>query len=401
MGPKRRMRRRATTGLVMLALVALLASAGCSAPATESGRTATPAKTPIRVGAVLSLTGTYAGLGAPEKNTLEMEVAAINAAGGVNGQQIELFIEDDATDPAKAQAAAVKLIEQEKVVALIGATGTGQTMSMRGDVDRAGIPQVSIAGGTVITATFDKMVFQTPWSNSLVVPFTLERLKKDGITKIAVIADSGGFGKDGVDVIKKTAPSYGMTVVSEQLFNAGDTDMTSQLTKIKGSGAQAVVLWNAGKEAATVASNMKQLGMTVPLVGSHGNARREFITGAGAAAEGFTFAAGKILSPEQYGTGTAEYKVAKDFTDRYTKRYGNAPDTFAGHAYDAIHIIADAAGRVEGDVTGAKLRDAIEATRGFIGIGGTFNYSATDHNGMKATDLVTYEVRGGEWTVLQ
>jgi branched-chain amino acid transport system substrate-binding protein len=392
---------RKVGALLAITLAAALGTAGCTSPAgTTTGGGVAPAKAPVRIGAVLSLTGSYAGLGAPEKNTLEMEVAAINAAGGVNGRKIELFIEDDATDPAKAQAAAVKLIEQEKVVALIGATGTGQTMGMRGDVDRTGVPQVSIAGGTVITAQFDKLVFQTPWSNSLVVPFTLERLKKDGITKIAVIADSGGFGKDGVDVVKANAPTYGMTVVSEQLFNVGDTDMTSQLTKIKGSGAQAVVMWTAGKEAATVASNMKQLGMTMPLVGSHGNARTEFITGAGTAAEGFTFAAGKVLSPEQYGVGTPEYKVATDFIDRYTKKYGTAPDTFAGHAYDAIHIIADALGRVDG-VTSAKLRDAIESTTGFVGIGGTFNFSATDHNGMKATDLVTYEVKGGEWTVLE
>jgi branched-chain amino acid transport system substrate-binding protein len=401
MGPTRR-RGRGVVGLSAAMVVAVLVVAGCTTPASKTtGDGAAKAKAPIKIGAVLSLTGSYAGLGAPERNTLEMEVAAINAAGGVNGAKIELFIEDDATDPAKAQAAAVKLIEQEKVVALIGATGTGQTMGMRGDVDRAGVPQVSIAGGTVITAQFDKLVFQTPWSNSLVVPFTLERLKKDGITKIAVIADSGGFGKDGVDVIKKAVGAYGMTVVSEQLFNAGDTDMTSQLTKVKGSGAQAVVMWTAGKEAATVAANMKQLGMTVPLVGSHGNARKEFVTGAGAAAEGFTFAAGKVLSPEQYGTSTAEYKVVKDFVDRYTKAYKAAPDTFAGHAYDAIHIIADAAGRVEGDLTSAKLRDAIEGTKGFVGIGGTFNFSATDHNGMKASDLVTYEVKGGEWTVLE
>jgi len=399
MAPARGTRGR-KIGLLAIVLASAMAVAGCAAPASTPSGT-TESKTPVKIGAVLSLTGSYAGLGTPERNTLEMEVAAINAAGGVNGRTIELFIEDDATDPAKAQAAAVKLIEQEKVVAIIGATGTGQTMGMRGDIDRAGIPQVSVAGGTVITATFDKLVFQTPWSNSLVVPFTFERLKKDGITKIGVIADSGGFGKDGVDVIKKTAPDYGITVVSEQLFNAGDTDMTSQLTKIKGSGAQAVVMWNAGKEAATVASNMKQLGMTIPLVGSHGIARKEFITGAGAAAEGVTFAAGKVLAPEQYGVGTPEYKVVKDFVDRYTAAYKSAPDTFAGHAYDAIHIIAAALGKVEGDVTGPKLRDAIEGTTGFIGIGGTFNYSPTDHNGLKASDLVTYEIKDGKWTVLK
>jgi branched-chain amino acid transport system substrate-binding protein len=388
------------TGVLAVLVVALALVAGCgTTPPDTTATTDTTPKAPYRIGAVLSLTGTYAGLGAPERNTLEMEVARINAAGGVNGHKLELVIEDDATDPAKAQAATVKLIEQNKVIAIIGATGTGQSLAMRGDIDRAGIPQVSIAGGTAITAQFDTLVFQTPWSNSLVVPFTLDRLQKAGITKIGVIADSGGFGKDGVDVIKANASTYGMTVVSEQLFNVGDADMTGQLTKMKSAGAQAVVMWTAGKEAATIAQNMKQLGMTVPLVGSHGNARKEFISGAGAAAEGFTFGAGKVLVPESYGTGTEAYKVATDFIDRYTKKYGSAPDTFAGHAYDAINIIASALGRIEGDATSAQLRDEIEATKGFVGIGGTFSYSATDHNGMTTSDLVTYEVIDGAWKV--
>ena len=121
----------------------------------------------------MSLTGTYAGLGEPEKNVLEMEVKRINDAGGVNGRPIEVIIEDDATDDAKAVAAASKLIEQDEVVAIIGATGTGATMAVRGDVQRAGIPQVSMAGGTVIANPVDPLVFQTPWSNTIVVPFTL------------------------------------------------------------------------------------------------------------------------------------------------------------------------------------------------------------------------------------
>jgi branched-chain amino acid transport system substrate-binding protein len=387
----------AAAGALSIALVL----SGCTTPATPDGGTTGTGekKEPIKIGAVLSLTGSYAGLGAPEKNTLEMEAARLNAAGGIDGRQVEVVIVDDATDPAKAQAATTKLIEQDKVVTVIGATGTGQSMGMRGDIDRAGIPQVSIAGGTAITAQFDKLVFQTPWSNTLVVPFTLKRLQKDGIKKIGVIADSGGFGKDGVAVLKAEAPKFGMTVVSEQSFNPGDADMTGQITKIKAAGAQAVVMWTAGSEAATIAKNMQQLKLTIPLVGSHGNARTEFIEGAGAAAEGFTFAAGKILVPDTYGKDTEAFKVATDFVTRYTAKYGKAPDTFAGHAYDAFWITVNALKAAGPGADGAKLRDAIEATKGFVGIGGTFTYSATDHNGMTEGDLVTYEVKGGKWVV--
>ncbi len=387
------------TLLLALGVFSLAGCSGTSSSTTDSGNDGTQTKDPYVIGAVLSLTGTYAGLGEPEKNTIDMEVARINEAGGINGHPIKVVYEDDGTDPAKAVAAATRLIDQEKVIAIIGATGTGQTMGMRTEVDRAALPQVSIAGGTVITSDFDPLVFQTPWSNSIVVPFTLEYLKKQGITKIAIISDTGGFGADGQAVLKAEAPKAGITIVAEQTFNPGDTDMTSQITKIKGTDAQAVVLMNAGKEAAIVAKNMQQLGMKIPLYGSHGNARREFIDGAGDAAEGFHFAAGKVLVPESYGEGTPGFDVATDFIARYTAAYGKAPDTFAGHAYDAVNLIAEALGGLDEGFTSEDLRAEIEKTNGFVGIGGTFTFSGTDHNGLSAKDLVMYRVENGTWVV--
>jgi branched-chain amino acid transport system substrate-binding protein len=354
---------------------------------------------PIKIGAIVSLTGTYAGLGEPEKNTLEMEVKRINDAGGVNGRPIEVIIEDDATDDAKAVAAASKLIEQDQVVAIIGATGTGATMAVRADVQRASIPQVSMAGGTVIANPVDPLVFQTPWSNTIVVPFTFDYIKAGGFTKIGLITDTGGFGADGKAVIEKMAPDLGVTIVSDQTFNPGDTDMTAQLTKIKNSDAEAIVMWTAGSEAAIIAKNVKDLGIDLPLFGSHGIARREFIDGAGDAAEGVRFAAGKVLIPESYGLGTPAYKVATDFIDRYTAAYGDAPSTFAGHAFDALHLIVQAAKRIDGDITPSALRDQIEATSGFVGIGGTFTFSPEDHNGMTVDDLNMYLISGGDWTL--
>ncbi|HSL95371.1 MAG TPA: ABC transporter substrate-binding protein [Thermoleophilia bacterium] len=356
---------------------------------------------PLKIGAIVSLTGTYAGLGEPEKNVIEMEVARINEDGGVNGRPVEVVIEDDATDEAKAVAAASKLIEQDGVVAIIGATGTGQTMAVRGDVQRAGIPQVSMAGGTVITSPVDPLVFATPWSNLIVVPFTLEHIKAQGITKIGLISDSGGFGKDGQAVIAAVAPEVGVEVVSDQSFNPGDTDMTTQLTKIKNSDAEAVVFWTAGAEAAIIVKNAVDLGIDLPLFGSHGIARREFIDGAGEAAEGVNFAAGKVLIPAAYGEGTEAYTVATDFIDRYTAAYGQAPSTFAGHAYDALYLIVEAARRIDGDITPEALRDEIEATSGWVGIGGTFTFSPEDHNGMTVGDLTMYEIAGGEWTLAE
>lgn len=392
---------RVLLALTLVIALAVVPLAGCSSTdggeSTDSGTD--EAKEPYRIGAVLSMTGTYAGLGEPEKNTLELEVARINADGGVNGHPIEIVYEDDATDADTAVAATSRLIDKEGVLAIIGATGTGGTMAMRGEINRAGIPQISPAGGTVITGDFDPLVFQTPWSNSLVVPFTLDYIADQGITKVGVIADSGGFGGDGAAVLEASLAAAGLEAVATESFNAGDTDMSAQLTKIQGAGAEAVVMWTAGKEASIIATNMKDLGMEIPLYGSHGNARVEFIDGAGAAAEGFRFAAGKILIPETYGDSNEAYQVAVDFIDRYSAEYGKAPDTFAGHAYDALYIAVNAMRTLDEGFTSAELRDAIEATSGFVGIGGTFTYTADNHNGMTASDLVMYEVKDGAWVL--
>jgi len=389
---------RLTMAVLTAALAVSLAVSLAACGGDDGGDGGTSGE-PIKIGAIVSLTGTYAGLGEPEKNTLEMEVKRINDAGGVNGRQIEVIIEDDATDDAKAVAAASKLIEQDQVVAIIGATGTGATMAVRADVQRASIPQVSMAGGTVIANPVDPLVFQTPWSNTIVVPFTFDYIKAEGFTKIGLITDTGGFGADGKAVIEKMAPDLGVTIVSDQTFNPGDTDMTAQLTKIKNSDAEAIVMWTAGSEAAIIAKNVKDLGIDLPLFGSHGIARREFIDGAGDAAEGVRFAAGKVLIPESYGLGTPAYKVATDFIDRYTAAYGDAPSTFAGHAFDALHLIVQAAKRIDGDITPSALRDQIEATSGFVGIGGTFTFSPEDHNGMTVDDLNMYLISGGDWTL--
>ncbi|MRS12427.1 MAG: ABC transporter substrate-binding protein [Actinobacteria bacterium] len=388
--------------LVLLTIVALLWALGCAGkPGEDESSLPEASAEPYRIGVVISLSGTYAGLGGPEQKAIDMEVARINAEGGVNGHPIEIVYEDDATDAAKAQAAVVRLIDEVGVIAVLGASGTGQTMAMRADIERAGVPQISMAGGSAVTAQLSEWVFQTPWPNRIVVPFVLKAMAADGYKNIAVISDTGGYGVDGHDVIVKSAADAGVTIVADETYNPGDADMTAQLTKMRGANPDAVLVWAAGKEAATIAKNARQLNMTQPIYGGSGIARLEFISGAGEAAEGVKLGTGKILVPEAYGEGTEEYEVATSFIDRYTEEYGEAPDIFAGHAYDAFGLVVDALGRVEGEATPAALRDAIEATDGWIGVGGTFSYSAEDHNGLTEDDLVMYVIEGGTWKLAE
>lgn len=379
------------TGLLVVGTV------GCAKGTGGSDESKDGAKEPIRVGAVLSLTGTYAGLGESEKKAIELEIERINASGGINGRDLEVLIEDDATDEAKAVAAATKLIEQEEVIAIIGATGTGQTMAMRGELQRAGVPQLSMAGGTVVTGQFDSLVFQTPWSNTIVVPFVLDEIKSAGHKRIALLSDTGGYGKDGREVILREAEKAGIDITIDQSFNPGDNDISTQLVNIKASDAQAILLWTAGKEAATAVKNAGDLGVELPLYGGSGQARLEFIEGAGPAAEGFVFGTGKSLIADNWGEGTDQYAAVADFSARYEDAYGEKPDIFAGHAYDAVTILADALERGGEDVDSAGLRDAIEATSGLAGFGGTFSFSPSNHNGLTTEDLALYRVEGGKW----
>lgn len=381
--------------LLTFTLLAVLPLGGCAQRETAGG--AGDTAEPYRIGVVLSLTGTYAGLGVPEKQAIEMERDRLNDAGGINNRPIEVIFEDDGTDAAKAQAAVVRLIEEEDVIAVIGASGTGQTMAMRTDLERAGIPQVSMAGGSVVTDQLSEWVFQTPWPNRIVIPFVLERMAAEGYTKIGLISDTGGYGVDGRDYVLKSAKDAGVEIVADQTYNPGDTDMTSQLTQIRATQPDALLVWAAGREAAIIAKNSRQLNMAQPIFGGSGIARTEFIEGAAEAAEGVQLGTGKVLVPESYGEGSEEFDVAASFIERYTERFGKAPDIFAGHAYDAFGLVVDALGRVDGEADGQAVRDALEATDGWIGIGGTFSYSATDHNGLTEKDLVLYVIENGTW----
>jgi branched-chain amino acid transport system substrate-binding protein len=374
---------------------------GCADSGNGDGGQDAETKEPYVVGAVLSLTGAQSGLGGPEKNTIEMEVERINAGGGINGHELVVVIEDDASDVDQAIAATTKLIEQDEVLAIIGSTGTGQSMAMRDEITMAQVPQVSLGSGAIITREFDPFIFQTTWTADLIMPLALQYLKEEGLTKIGLITEDTGFGKDGKELANAMATDYGVSIVSDQVFKPADSDMTGQLTVIKGAGADVVLMWASVAAASIVPKNMGQLNMDLPLVCGNGVAKKEFIEGAGSAGEGVIAFAGKVLAPESYGEGTEAYDVATSFVERYTERYGVAPDHFAGHAFDGLYVVVEAMKRLEEGFTPAELRDEIERTTSLPGIGGTFTFSASDHNGMTSNDIVMYRIENGTWVLAE
>lgn len=373
------------------AVVVSLGAAGCGKKKVDTS------KSVYKIGAVLSLSGPASPLGLPEENSLKMLEEQLNAGEGVDGHKVQFVIEDDESDPAKAKTAVTRLINQEKVAAVIGSSSTGATLAMVPVAESAQLPMVSCAAGTAITKPVKKVIFRTPPTDSMAIDRVLAYLtKKLKVKQIAILHDANAFGTGGADELALKAPKVGVSVVAKESYGSTDTDMTAQLTKIQQTPAQALVVWGTNPGPASIAKNMQQLGMTIPFIGSHGIANKTFITLAGSAANGVVFPAGRMLIPTSIPSGTEWRNAVDKFLTDYKAKYNKDADTFAAHGWDAGLIITDAMKTAGTDK--ALLQSAIQKTKGLVGIDGIYNYSATDHDGLNVNDLIIIKIENGAWT---
>jgi branched-chain amino acid transport system substrate-binding protein len=353
----------------------------------------------IKIGALFAVTGPAAFLGEPERNSAKMVVDEINRAGGVKGRKLELVVYDTAGDATKAVQLATKLIKDDKVVAIIGPSTTGETMAVIPVVEREHIPLVSCSAGSKITDPAKKWVFKTAQNDSLAVGRIYEYLQKSKQTKVSILTVSDGFGASGREQLKSQAAKYGITVVSDDTYGPKDTDMTAQLTKIRGSNTQAIICWGTNPGPALVAKNVRQLGIKTPLFMSHGVSSKKFIELAGDAAEGIKLPSGKVVVADILPGSDKQKKSLLGFVKDYQKHYRAEGDHFGGHAWDAVMLIRNAINR--GADTATTIRDQLERTRGFAGIGGNFNYSPKDHAGLGKDAFVLVEVRNRDWMIVK
>jgi branched-chain amino acid transport system substrate-binding protein len=355
----------------------------------------------VKLGAVLSVTGPASFLGDPEKRTLEMYVDEINAKGGVNGQKLQLVVYDDGADANAARTFATRLVEEDKVAAMIGGTTTGATLAMIPLFEEAQIPFISLAGAIQIVEPVRKWVFKTPHTDKMACEKIFADLKQRNLTTIALISGTDAFGKSMRDQCVAVAPKSGITIAHEESYGPRDSDMTPQLTNIKGKpGVQAVVNPGFGQGPAIVTRNYRQLGITLPLYQSHGVASKQFIDLAGAAADGVRLPAAALLVAEKLPDGDPQKPVVVGYTRAYQQKTGQPVSTFGGHAYDGLMIFAEAAKRA-GSFDKAKVRGEIENTKNFVGTGGVVNMSATDHMGLDLSAFRMLEIKGGDWTLAQ
>jgi len=354
---------------------------------------------PIKIGALLSVSGPASFLGEPERNTARMMVDEINKAGGIKGRQLELIVIDTQGDATKAVQGVNKLIKDDKVVAIIGPSTTGDSMAVIPVVEKAEIPLVSCAAGIKITDPVKKWVFKTAQNDALAVSRIFEYLNKQKINKIAILTVSDGFGSSGREQLVSQAGKYAIQIISDETYGPKDTDMTAQLTKIRGGEAQAIVCWGTNPGPAVVARNVQQLCITLPLYMSHGVSSKKFIELADDAAEGIILPSGRVVVANQLPKTDPQKKALMNYVENYRKHYKVEGDHFGGHAYDAIMMIKGAIER--GGDSPAAIRDQLEKTENFAGIGGTFNFTEQDHAGLTSDAFVLVQIKNKGWTLLK
>jgi branched-chain amino acid transport system substrate-binding protein len=362
--------------------------------------TASFASGTIKIGGLFAVTGPASFLGEPEKKTLEMLVKEANSKGGINGMKLEAVIYDTAGDATKAVQLATKLIKDDKVSVIIGPSTTGESMAVIPVAEKERIPLISCAAGIKITDPVKQWVFKTPANDHVAAEKILNHMTKQKQKTIALLTVTDGFGSSGREQIKALAKQKGFTIVADEVYGPKDTDMTAQLTKIRGIKPDAVICWGTNPGPAVITKNIKQLGIKIPLYMSHGVASKKYIELAGAdAAEGVMLPAGKLAIYDVLPKNDPQYKLLKEYDQTYRKAYGMEASTFGGYAYDAF-LLATSAIKKAGSAP-EQIRSGIEQTQKLSSISGIFNMSPKDHNGLDLSAFEMVRIVKGDWSMIK
>ncbi|MGP8051640.1 MAG: ABC transporter substrate-binding protein [Desulfobaccales bacterium] len=373
-----------------LAVAGLILAQGCGSGSKSE---------PYVIGGIFSITGPQSYLGEPERNSMELVAQEINAKGGLNGHPLKLVIYDDEGDVTKARLDAEKLLQKDQALAIIGPSLTPTSMTVLEITQKAKVPLISCAAAAAITSPAGDRawVFKTAQTDQMAVARIYQYCQKHGIAKVAILTMSTGFGVAGKEQLLSQAAKYAIEVVAQEVFGEKDTDMSPQLTKIKGTPAQAVICWGTGPAPALVAKNLKQLGLTLPLIQSHGAASKKFIELAGEAAAGVVMPAGKLAIYQQLPDSDPQKAVCREYAEKYQAKYKTPESSFGGYAYDAQRMLDQALQQAGADQ--AKIRDALEGIKNFAGVSGVFNMSPEDHNGLTPDAFVMVKVENGQFTL--
>lgn len=350
---------------------------------------------PIKVGAIFAVTGEASFLGAPQAKAAEMLVSKLNQAGGINGRQIQLIVKDSGSRPENAISLAKQLINEDKVLAIIGPSTNGETVSIRHLCQAGKTILLSCASAGDILHPEGTYIFKTAPNDSDAVRCIFKTMKEKGITRIGVIAGDGSAGRR---LLHDLAPENGITIAATEAYGNPETDMTGLLKRIKAENVQAVIHWSAVPARNMVARNMRQIGLAVPLFQSPGFGSGNYVKIAGDGANGTFTPCGRILVAEALPADHPQKALLMAYKNDYEAQFNEEASAFGGYSYDGLLLLAEAIKQAGGTDRG-DVRDALENLKGVTGTTGIFNFSAKDHGGLTGDAFEMLTVKDGKFAI--
>jgi len=349
---------------------------------------AKPKGEPIKakIGVISIITGQGAAYGEAITNGIKLARDEVNAKGEVF---VDLKVEDSSGKQEQALAAAQKLINSEKVVAIIGPTLSNEMFAAGPEANASGVPIMGTSTTAKGIPQIGKFVFRNSMPESQAIPASVgHAVKKYNIKKVALLyGNDDAFTKSGFDTMKEVAEKLKLNIVTIQEFQKGQADYKAQLTKIASLKPDAVLCSALYNEGGVILAQARKMGLKVPFVGGNGFNSPKVIEIAKEAAEGL------IVATPWFGD--KDDPMVKAFVAKYEKAYGKKPDQFAAQAYDAFYIMTNAL-KEAGAADRAKLRDSLAATRNFQGVVGKFSFDADRDVVMTPSVLI---VKGGKFAI--
>jgi branched-chain amino acid transport system substrate-binding protein len=340
----------------------------------------------VKIGVFMSMTGDTANFGISSTNGIKMAADEINKAGGINGKQVELDIQDDRSDPSEAATIVTKFVTQDGVNAILGEVASSRSIAAAPIAQNAKIPMLTPSSTNPEVTKKGDYIFRScfidPVQGAAIAQFAAKTLGKK---RAGIMVDRKNDYSTGLEkFISATFTKLGGTMVVTQSYQAGDQDFNAQLTSIKGSDPDVIFVPGYYGDVALIAKQARDKGITVPFVGGDGWDASQLYAIGGKALNGSFFS--NHYSP--YDTDPAVQKFVNDYKARYNN---TIPDALAATAYDAARIMFDAIKRAN-SLDGKAIRDALAATKDFPGVTGKVTFN---ENRDAVKPIVMIEIKDG------
>ncbi|MGB3444054.1 MAG: ABC transporter substrate-binding protein [Actinophytocola sp.] len=351
----------------------LLLSAACGDDSSAGG------DGPIRVGQIVSLTGNYSPLGSENKKSVELAVDKVNREGGVLGRQLEVVVKDDKSQPDQS-VLAFNGLGDDDVAAVIGSPFSNSALATIPLVDREEIPYLSLTPADEQVEPVHPYVFVVPATSGTYAERILQYLKATGVSTVAVAHDTrSSYAVAGYEGMRDDASRFGIDIVADEEFQTDATEFGSVFGHVRGSKAQALVVWATGAPAVALTKQYASAGLDIPLVLTGAQASKLFLEPVGAAAEGVIVASSIGVVGPELPSGKQKASI-DELTTAFSDEHGYPPPQFAQDGWSAVQLLVAAIEKA-GSTEPAAIRDALEGLR-LVTPNGEYAYAKDDHAGL-------------------